>query len=395
MQQFDYIVAGAGSAGRKAVETLAEEESFASILLINQEQALPYKRTKISKYLASGFAFDDFALHNESWYSEKGIQLLSGATAGQLDSSRRHIVINGEKFAYGKLLLAMGAKPALPGFHMPATGWSQLWTEEDGRILQKAMMKHQRFIVIGMGVLGIETAWQLVSKGKDVVLIGKNQRPMLRYLDKSTAALLTESLQNAGVELHPGCCAQGISADALGKMRVDTECGQLSGDFVVIATGTRPETRLAETAGIATGNGILVDSCLRTSHESVWAAGDCAEHPGGIITGLWHSAEDQGCLAALSMMGMPVHNDNPPFRLKCEVFGGFWFSAGPVNASHDAEIRDDGTNLWRAAFINNRLESLSGCARSGLTKAQAKQAQALILEKAPPEKVWAQLFGGE
>jgi hypothetical protein len=87
------------------------------------------------------------------------------------------------------------------------------------------------------------------------------------------------------------------------------------------------------------------------------------------------------------MLGGNARNDNPPFRLKCEVFGGFWFSAGPV--ALDAETWEFGNVLWRVSFQSGLLKALQGAAPGGLDKNTARLAQELILKGAGRDEVYS------
>ena len=270
-----------------------------------------------------------------------------GLTVEDIIPDARQIVVEGEKIAYKCLLLATGARPRIP-FIMPAGRWCTLWTEDDGRTLNKKISQVKEIIVAGAGVLGVEAAWQLAEAGLHVTLIGRSEYPLAEYLDSMTANLLTRKLSDAGVDLVFGQSIEEVRLiDGGGGLEFQTREGKFSADYGVLTLGSEPEIRLAQSAGLDIGRGIAVDSSLRTSQPHIWAAGDCAEHPDGTTTGLWRSAEEQGHLAALSMLGRKVKNENPPYRLKCEVFGGFWFSAGPVAQFKTAETWEVGTALWR------------------------------------------------
>ena len=406
MKHRDFIVAGAGSAGRTAVETLRQEAPDATLLLVDAEPVLPYKRTNVSKYVTDGFLQDQFAVHDESWYTSNGIELVTGTVAEQLKPDDNSILVNGERITYGALLLALGARPRLPFASAPDNRWSFLWNEREGRTLHQDLASRYspspnsasplRVIIVGMGVLGVEAAWQARQLGAQVSMLGMARNPMDQYLDSLTAEVLTKTLQREGIQLffERKVNALSESVDESGNtsaVKVETDSGDMEADYAVIAAGSKPEISLAESAGLRVNRGIIVDSSLRTSGPAIWAAGDCAEHPGGEVTGLWHAAENQGRLAALSMLGQKVNNDNPPYRLKCEVFGGYWFSAGFAGDSENAEVWNIGENLWRPRFDSGRLTALTGALPGGLSKADAKVAQALVLEGAPRKKVEASL----
>ena len=384
--KYTYIVIGAGNAGRTAVETLVDRGIQEPILLLDSEPFLPYKRTQVSKKASEDFPDEAFAVNEESWYRENGITLITGCTVTSLNRTDRTIVSSAGRFEWDRLLLAVGGVPGQPDLHVPGDRFTQLYTKEDARRFRRSVSTHQRIAVIGNGVLGVEAAWQARLMNREVVLVGRSSRLMARYLDAPCSAELEDAARSAGIRLIPDCSVTGINGSDAG-IALETDRGPLNADFAVITAGSSPLLDLAETAGLQTGRGILVDEYLRTSVPGIWAAGDCAEHPDGTITGLWHSAEHQGHLAALSMTDRPEANDNPPYRLKCEVFGGLWFSAGPVNeapseACPEAENWRVGPVLWRPRFRDGRISTLAGSAPAGLDKARVKTVQALLLEGA-------------
>ena len=211
---------------------------------------------------------------------------------------------------------------------------------------------------------------------------------MSKYLYDKCSSILLDSIRKAGI-----VCRTGFNVNKMTQgsdtVTVHTDDGSFPAGFAIIAPGFSPRTGLAARSGISCRKGILVDRSLRTSAQDVWAAGDCAEHPDGSVTGLWHSAEHQGRVVAENMLGGHAENHNPPYRLKCEVFGGFWFSAGPV--LQDAETWDFGKVFWRVSFDSGSLKALYGAAPGGLDKNAAKSAQELVLKRADRDEVYSTL----
>ena len=383
------IIIGAGNAGRTAAETLVREGSGEPLLLLDAEPCLPYKRTQVSKKATEDLDAEAFAIHEKSWYEEEGVRLITGCRVTGLDPVRKTLTCPAGTFGWSNLLLAVGGIPGRPVDVLPRECFTELWTKKDARQFRQSVGRHERIVVIGNGVLGVEAAWQALRMGRRVVLAGRSPRLMARYLDAPCSAELEAAAISAGIELIPECSVTGASTTDAGLV-LETDRGTLEAGYAVVTAGSSPLLTLAESAGIRTGRGILVDENLRTSVPGIWAAGDCAEHPDGTVTGLWHSAEHQGHLAALSMAGRPEANDNPPYRLKCEVFGGLWFSAGPVNAPPtatcpEAEDWREGPVLWRPRFRGGRIVSLAGSAPQGLDKSRVTAAQALLLEGADRE----------
>lgn len=387
MKHYEFVIIGAGSSGRTAAETLVIEGPGRSILLIDSEDALPYKRTKVSKSVYTGYRLDDFAIHEMIWYNENGIDLIKGESAISISPAAHTLTMDSETLSYSNLLLATGAAPRNPFSNPPPGSSSSLWTAHDGLSIRDNLAGLRKVAIVGVGVLGVESSWQTSQMGLETILVGRAKRPMAKYLDSVTSDFLRTAIRGSGINLKLEQNVSEIKPGAGGKgVLLETENGQIDADYVLTTVGSEPNISIAAEAGIQVIRGIVVDSELRTSAENVWAAGDCAEHPDGVVTGLWHSAEHQGRLAALGMLGSPVDNLNPPYRLKCEVFGGFWFSAGPVNSLDNsldpAETWESEGVIWRPRFQNGRLTALCGAAVSGLEKSKAKIAQNLVLNGA-------------
>jgi NAD(P)H-nitrite reductase large subunit len=385
MNVCDFVIVGAGSAGRTAAETLAENVRGRSVLLLDTEPVLPYKRTNVSKHVASGFASGDFSVHDLQWYRDNGIELRTGASVERIDSAGRRVTVDGEAVSYGSLLLATGAEPCVP-FEMRASGrWSKLWSVADGLRLHRELAGIQNVVIVGAGVLGVEAAWQCHLMGVRTTLFGRDSRVMPRYLDPYCSRSLEDAVRGSGIGLRLGCPVKQITEIPGGSWLVDAEDGEYNADYVIITSGARPRVTTARNSGIAVNRGILVDRSLKTSDSRIWAAGDCAEHPDGTVTGLWHAAEHQGKLAAIGMLGESTVYEGPSYRMKCEVFGGYWFSAGPVNADPritglaEAETWGSDAVLWRPRFHNGRLAALCGAAPGGMAPELAKSAQRAVL----------------
>jgi NAD(P)H-nitrite reductase large subunit len=380
----DFVIVGAGSAGRSAAEYLSERAQGRSILLIDDEGVLPYKRTQVSKFIDQGYGLEDFRIHDSFWYSDNGIELRTGEAVNRIDTQEHKLELNTGPIGYRRLLLATGAVPVNTFGVIGDRIMSNLWTVRDGIRLHKVLPGCAEVAIIGNGVLGVEAASQCTRMGLSVALYGRRVLPMPKYLDGQCSSVLLDAIIKAGVVCRTGFNVNRIT-EGPDVLKVHTDDGSYPADFAIITSGSRPMTVVAERSGIACGKGILVDRLLQTSARDVWAAGECAEHPDGSITGLWHSAEHQGRTAAENMLGGMAENNNPPFRLKCEVFGGFWFSAGPVGL--DGETWDFGKVLWRVSFQSGLLKALQGAAPGGLDKNTAGLAQELMLKSAGRDEV--------
>lgn len=216
---------------------------------------------------------------------------------------------------YDTLVLATGARPVVPDIvgatggdgHL-AAGVTTLRTASDC-----ARITGETVVVLGGGPLGVETASALAARGTDTTLICAHPHPLHERLGETCAALLTETLEQAGVTMLGGRTVVRRTPD-----RVLLDDGtNLRADTLVLCTGAAPDVRLARAAGLRVRTGIVVDDRLRTSDPHIHALGDCAElhgrAPGGVDTA-WAQAD---ALAAILTGHATVHRPTPTvFRLR-------------------------------------------------------------------------------
>jgi NAD(P)H-nitrite reductase large subunit len=156
-------------------------------------------------------------------------------------------------------------------------------------------------------------------------------------------------------------------------------------DMVVFCIGVAPRIELAKGAGLSVNTGILVDEHLRTSEPTIYAAGDCAEHRDGSLTDLWHAAEYQGVVAAKNAMGHAMEFDNPPFRLKCEVFGAYFFSINKPRNPLDYGIEEHESGPRYQCFYFSDDELVSAIMVND--KERAKEYQQAVRERWDRDRV--------
>jgi len=345
-RHWDVIIIGGGIAGVSAAKAIREMAFDGTVLLINGEDRPPYKRTKLSKHLASGFQRDEFQLQRPEWYQERRIQRRDGLIAAQIDPAAKTVTLDaGEVLRWEKLIIATGATPCYPPHIAPDTPHTYVVRQiGDAERLIQAMnsLNRRDALVIGVGVLGVEVAEQLQRAGKQVTLIGRSSAIMPRQLNPQAAALMEQACRKAGIHLLFDDDATDVTPYSDG-LRVTLRSGVRQTDMLVCCVGAAPDTTLARQAGLAVNIGILTNECLQTSCPDIFAAGDVAELPGGEIGGLWHSAEAQGIHAGKNAIAPLTPYPRLPFRLKCEVFGQYFFSMLPRDAEtcQTAEYRNN------------------------------------------------------
>jgi len=325
----DIVIVGGSAAGMAAAQAIAEGGHPGSTLLITAEQRSPYKRTKVCKSFAAGFAPDAFALQEPDWYVQAGVELLTGVEVSSVDLVGQAIVFaDGSSRRYDQLILATGARPRqLPV--EPAARDRVFFANDKAQVeaLRTAAQRSDRVLVIGMGVLGTEVAEQLWRMGKRVTMVGETRQVMAEHLNEVACGRLADLLAEHGIELLFGETVGPI--DRVGDQVAVVLQGageQLQFDMAVCCVGLEPRIRLARQAGLTCRQGVVVDVQLRTSHPQVLAAGDVAEHPGGRVTHLWRHALHQGKVAGINAMGGSEPYEFVPFRVKCKLFEQYFFA---------------------------------------------------------------------
>ncbi|MGH3151572.1 MAG: NAD(P)/FAD-dependent oxidoreductase [Streptosporangiaceae bacterium] len=317
-----YVIVGAGLAGAKAAETLRSEGFTGPLVLIGEETERPYERPPLSKdYLLGKAERDTIFVHPESWYAGHGVDLRLGAAVTGIDAAAHQVrLADGSEVGYGKLLLATGSSPrrlSVPGASQD--GVLYLRQAADSDQIKAAFETATRVAVIGAGWIGLETAAAARAAGAEVTILETAELPLLRVLGPEVAQVFADLHREHGVDLRFGVQVAEITGSGGRADGVRLADGtQVSADVVIVGVGITPNSQLAEAAGLATRNGIVVDARLQSSHHDIYAAGDVAQayHPvlgRHIRVEHWANALNQPQAAARAMLGQPVAYDLIPY----------------------------------------------------------------------------------
>jgi 3-phenylpropionate/trans-cinnamate dioxygenase ferredoxin reductase subunit len=307
-----FAIVGGGLAGATAAQTLRDEGFDGEVVLLGDEPHRPYERPPLSKeYLQGKSPRDKVFVHPEGWYAEHDVDLRLGVSATGLDlQARRLLTSDGASVQYDSLLLATGSSPrrlAVPGADLD--GVLYLRRLDDSDRIRAAFAAGPRVVIVGAGWIGLETAAAARVAGLSVTVLEQSAAPLARILGSRMSAVFSQLHRDNGVDLRCGVTISeltGTSGRVTGVRLGDGT--EIEADLVLVGVGISPETSLAETAGLAIGNGISVDEHLRTSDPDVYAAGDVANafHPllgHRLRVEHWANARRQGAVAARSMLG--------------------------------------------------------------------------------------------
>lgn len=262
------------------------------------------------------------------------------------------------KESYDALVLSPGAsplRPPLPGIDLP--GIFTLRTIPDSRAIRDWIDQHhaKRAVVVGGGFIGLEMAENLVHRGIDVTVVEMLDQVM-PPLDPEIAAMVAEHLQKHGVTLALGDGVAGFSKSPSGSLLVHTKSGaEHRADMVILAIGVRPETALAEAAGLELGprKGIRVDEAMRTSDLHIWAVGDAVEVRDRVtgteaLVPLAGLANRQGRLAADAICGRDVKFRPVQGTAICGVFG----MAVAATGASEKSLKRAGMNDYEKVYLH-------------------------------------------
>lgn len=292
------VVVGAGPVGIRLAEELLPliAEGRVTVTVLGAETADPYNRVLIGEYAVGELSASELTLTTAEGLP--GVDLRLGARAQRIDRALQQVVLDdGSTLEYDRLVLATGARPIVPtldGLHTlgpDSTGLDTRLTPgvrvlrdlSDAAELRDVVGRGGRVVVLGAGVLGIELAMLLADAGATPAVAHFGPMPMPRQLDRGAASVLSSALASAGVVLVPHTRAEGVIVreDEHGERRfralVSSDAKHIEGDLLVLSCGVRARTELAEEAGLRIGNGVLVDSSLRSwTDPRIHAIGDCA-----------------------------------------------------------------------------------------------------------------------
>lgn len=287
MSQQRVVIIGGGHAGAEAVAALRQKGWAGDITLISSEKQLPYQRPPLSKgYLNGKVSADALAIKKGPFYEKADTTLLLGVTVTAIDRGNHTLALdNGQTLAYDKLIYATGTRARtlpVPGADLPSVYY--LRTMTDVERIRASLTPGKRLLVIGAGYIGLEVAASAIQLGLSVTALEAQDRVLARVTSPEMSDFFSTLHTDSGLDLRTGCQVTALREDNAGayvasvsdKTLGDTE---LPFDSAIVGIGVLPNSELAEAAGLACDNGVLVDEFTATSDPDIFAVGDCSNHP--------------------------------------------------------------------------------------------------------------------
>jgi 3-phenylpropionate/trans-cinnamate dioxygenase ferredoxin reductase component len=320
VRDVEFVIIGGGVAAGKAAEGVRAAGGEGSAVVLTAEPELPYERPPLSKeFLRGEVGREKTRTHDEAWYRDHDVEVLLATRASTLDPATRTVTTEiGDQLRYGRgLVLATGAQPVrlgLPGEDLE--GVYYLRTVDDAERLRAAISRAENMVIVGGGFIGAEVAASATQMDTRVTLLEMAETLWTRAVGLEMGRFFEDFLRDRGVHVRTRTRAAGLEGGETVEAVVLPDGSRLHADLVVIGVGVRPDTGLAEQAGLPVDDGVLVDQQLRAA-EGVFAAGDVAnaEHPlfGRIRIEHWAEALNQGLLAGRNLAGAGERYDRVPY----------------------------------------------------------------------------------
>jgi NAD(P)H-nitrite reductase large subunit len=331
-----HVIIGASAAGLNAAQKIRDLCPTDEIVVISSEDKV-YSRCMLHHLIGGQRTVDGMRFVSPDLFAKNHIQWQKGKTVKSLDTTKKQIYLaSGEVIDYDQLLIATGALASLPPIPnlRTANNVFTLRVLADAIAVTNQARAGETAIVIGGGLIGIDTAAGLAEKGVRVSIIEMADRILPVQLDKTSAAKYESLFKQQGINIFTGKSVQEVlineNKDVLGVKLSD---GQIfSASLIVVAAGVRPNTDWINDPAISVGKGIITDDQCKTTADAVYAAGDVAGK-----TGIWPLAVKQGITAAYNMCGQEkVLVDNFNQKNSMNFFGLQTISLGLAEAPDDS-----------------------------------------------------------
>jgi p-cumate 2,3-dioxygenase ferredoxin reductase component len=338
------VIVGAGQAGARTAEAMRGAGHVGVITLLGEEPHLPYERPQLSKDMLLRPNAQVAPIKTAEAWSSLGVELHLGAKAIQCDLADSRVALaDGRAFAFDRLVIATGVRPRQLATQKQNTPpLLYLRTMEDAAAAKEAFAPGKHIVMIGGGVIGLETAAAANAAGCDVTVVEIGQTLLARALPGLAAAFLLRRHRRAGVDFVFGVGVERLESEAV----ILTSGKRLAADLVVVGIGAEPNFELAERMGLDARDGICVDAFGATQAPGVYAAGDVTaqwnprcQSWSRIET--WANAQNQAIALGKTLAGQPTAYADPvwfwtdQYEANVQIVGDM--SCGDILARGDIE----------------------------------------------------------
>jgi len=304
------VIIGNSHAALSALESINRIDPQSNTIIISKDEEMAYSPASLIAFIAGEIKEENLSLRSSSFYDMMNARLLAKHRVEDLDARNKEITFtDGSKLGYDQVLIATGSSPLVPPIEgLGKDGALTLRTIADAERIIELCKSSKKAAIIGAGLIGMEIAAALRKRGLDVVLVEIEERVVPLYFDNDGASLIESVYREQGIEVRTGNKVASIERGVKGQ-RLNLQSGErIDADFVLMATGVRPNVEFMVNSGIEVMDGILVNERLQTSNPSVFAAGDVTQGKGffgedNVMAPSVFNAVRQGEVAGSNMAG--------------------------------------------------------------------------------------------
>ena len=307
------VVIGAGQAGLQTIMSLRQTGYEGDITLVGDEAFLPYQRPPLSKaYLSGNMERERLFLKPDEFFTENNVTLKLDTSVESLDAAAKSVTLsNGETLSFEYAVIATGSRPRL--LNVPGRELANIFDLRgmaDIDAMQPHFVEGKKLVVVGGGYIGLEAAAVAAGMGLSVHVLEAAPRLLARVAEPEISDFYTRIHQAHGVTLVTESQMTGFVGDGAVSGVEMADGSIIDADIVITGIGILPNVEIAETAGLAVENGIVVNEVGQTSDAHIFAAGDCTSHPNDLLGRTMRlesvpNAIEQGKAVASAICGTP------------------------------------------------------------------------------------------
>jgi len=365
------VIIGNSAAALSAIRAIRGKSSTCSITLISREECCAYSPVLTTYYLSDRIQEKNLFIVDEGFYRNADVECVLGKEVVEVDPSKQVVVLDdGKKVDYDYLLIATGASPkTLKGIDSDiAKDLCYLRTIEDAKRIKELSKRAREIVIVGAGLVSMQIADALYKRGVHLIFVVSSKQVMTQNVDEDCAAIIQRQIgSSSGGSFLFGRNVSKIDKKN-GKYKILLDTGEeLIADMVVVGKGVKPNTQLVKNSGIRINQGILVNERMRTSVESIYAAGDVAEGRNRVTGKVepvpnWINACEQGRIAGLNMVGVEETSPGAVPENVTHLFGldiaaiAMTKITGEDRHLEELKVMDLEKKLYRKMMVNgNRL----------------------------------------
>jgi nitrite reductase (NADH) large subunit len=309
-----HVIIGSGFAGLKAAETIRQIDSQAEIIILTEENDLPYWRPRLPDVVANKVAPEKILIRSASHLAVQRIEVRLGQRVAALAPTVNRLTLaDGSWLTYDQLLVAAGSLARRPGKDIPGSdlaGVVVMRSLADARDIAAQLAGAECTAVVGGGLLGIEMVRAFRERGNAVTYFMREDRFWPAMLDATAASMVEARLTDRGVELRHGELIKEVKGrNGQVSSIVTTKDQEMPCQVVGYAIGAIPATGLLAGSAVKVDKGVLVDDKMRTNFANIYAAGDVAQaldlvHGDYRVATSVANAQAQGETAGSNMAGV-------------------------------------------------------------------------------------------